>query len=91
MVGLVETGLKLYERRRTLTAYSLQLAASAGCSARNTSEPIAVSRRPIANVRQIAATDKQIDQLVSELYGLTKEEVRIVEERERQSRPWSAN
>ena len=33
-------------------------------------------------MRQIAATDKQIDQLVSELYGLTKEEVRIVEERE---------
>jgi len=29
---------------------------------------------------QIEATDKQIDQLVYELYGLTKEEVRIVEE-----------
>jgi hypothetical protein len=29
--------------------------------------------------RQIAATDKQIDQLVYELYGLTEEEVRIVE------------
>ena len=41
-----------------------------------------MSRRPIANVRQIAATDKQIDQLVSELSGLTKEEVRIVKERE---------
>ena len=29
--------------------------------------------------RQIAATDKQIDQLVYELYGLTEEEVSIVE------------
>jgi len=29
--------------------------------------------------RQIAATDRQIDELVYELYGLTKEEVRIVE------------
>jgi hypothetical protein len=29
--------------------------------------------------RQIAATDKQIDQLVYELYGLTEEEVRIVD------------
>jgi len=30
--------------------------------------------------RQIAATDKQIDQLVYELYSLTEEEIRIVEE-----------
>jgi len=30
--------------------------------------------------RQIKETDKQIDQLVYELYGLTKEEIRIVEE-----------
>jgi hypothetical protein len=29
--------------------------------------------------RQIDATDRQIDQLVYELYGLTEEEVRIVE------------
>jgi hypothetical protein len=29
--------------------------------------------------RQIAATDNQIDQLVYELYGLTKEEIEIVE------------
>jgi len=29
--------------------------------------------------RQIAATDKQIDRLVYELYGLTEEEIRIVE------------
>ena len=29
--------------------------------------------------RQIDATDKQIDQLVYELYGLTEEEIRIVE------------
>ena len=29
--------------------------------------------------RQIAATDKQIDALVYELYGLTEEEIRIVE------------
>lgn len=30
--------------------------------------------------RQIGATDQQIDQLVYELYGLTEEEIRIVEE-----------
>ena len=30
--------------------------------------------------RQIAATDRQIDQLVYELYGLTDEEIKIVEE-----------
>jgi len=30
--------------------------------------------------RQIAATDKQIDRLVYDLYGLTDEEIQIVEE-----------
>jgi hypothetical protein len=30
--------------------------------------------------RQIEATDRQIDALVYELYGLTEEEIRIVEE-----------
>jgi len=30
--------------------------------------------------RQIDATDKQIDKLVYELYGLTNEEIQIVEE-----------
>jgi len=29
--------------------------------------------------RQIDATDRQIDQLVYEFYGLTEEEIRIVE------------
>jgi hypothetical protein len=29
--------------------------------------------------RQIQATDRQIDRLVYELYGLTEEEIRIVE------------
>jgi len=29
--------------------------------------------------RQIAATDEAIDKLVYELYGLTEEEIRIVE------------
>ena len=33
--------------------------------------------------RQIQTTDKQIDQLVYELYGLTEEEIRIVEGRQR--------
>jgi len=31
--------------------------------------------------REIAATDREIDQLVYELYGLTEEEIKIVEER----------
>jgi hypothetical protein len=30
--------------------------------------------------RQVAATDREIDQLVYELYGLTDQEIRIVEE-----------
>ena len=30
--------------------------------------------------RQIDATDRQIDQLVYELYGLTDDEIRIVEQ-----------
>jgi len=30
--------------------------------------------------RQIDATDRQIDQLVYELYGLTEEEIKVVEE-----------
>jgi len=30
--------------------------------------------------RQIDATDREIDKLVYELYGLTEEEIRIVEE-----------
>ena len=29
---------------------------------------------------QISATDRQIDRLVYELYGLTEEEIRVVEE-----------
>jgi len=40
-----------------------------------------VSRKLLAPLRQIAATDRQIDQLVYELYGLTEEEIRIVEGR----------
>jgi len=33
--------------------------------------------------REIEATDRQIDQLINELYGLTVEEIRIVEGRRR--------
>jgi hypothetical protein len=36
--------------------------------------------------RQIEATDQQIDKLVYELYGLTEEEIKIVEERLYQKR-----
>ena len=38
------------------------------------------SHEKTAIQRQIDATDKQIDQLVCVLYGLTKEEIRTVEE-----------
>jgi len=38
-----------------------------------------VYKKPLIQ-RQIDATDKQIDQLVYELYGLTDKEIRIVEE-----------
>jgi hypothetical protein len=32
-----------------------------------------------STIRQIQATDAQIDRLVYELYGLTEEEIKIVE------------
>jgi hypothetical protein len=37
--------------------------------------------------RQITATDRQIDSLVYELYGLTEEEIKIVEESDRHANP----
>lgn len=37
-----------------------------------------MSREKTAIQRQIAATDKRIDQLVYELYGLTNEKIKIV-------------
>ena len=39
-----------------------------------------MSREKTAIQRQIDATDKRIDQLVYELYGLTDEEIKIVED-----------
>ncbi|MBI3596709.1 MAG: hypothetical protein HY203_06110 [Nitrospirae bacterium] len=48
--------------------------------------PLVVLKRPTIGQwktrlqRQIDATDKEIDQLVYELYGLTEEEIGIVEE-----------
>jgi hypothetical protein len=68
MVELVEPVLKLHVKNRTLTADSLRLAASDGCSTRTTSELLAVSRKPMALP----------DALVYELYGLTEEEIGIV-------------
>ena len=44
---------------------------------------LAVAKTPTdktAIQRQIEATDRQIDQLVYELYGLTVDEIKIVEE-----------
>ena len=43
---------------------------------------LAEARTPTAKTmlqRQIEATDQQIDQLVYELYGLTEEEIKVVE------------
>ena len=66
-----------------MTADSLRLTACGLGRMRRQKHAGAVSRRPMANVRQLAATDKQIDTLVYELYGLTEEEVRVVEAREK--------
>lgn len=65
MVALVERMLSLHEQNKGL-------------------QPLVqgqnVGARPAAELAQeIAATDKQIDALVYELYGLTDEEIRIVE------------
>ena len=46
-------------------------------------KPLAAAKTPAAQTalqRQIDATDRQIDQLVYQLYGLTDEEIKIVEE-----------
>ena len=43
---------------------------------------LAVAKKPNDKTRlegEIEATDRQIDQLVYELYGLTEEEIKIVE------------
>ncbi len=45
-------------------------------------EQLAAAKTPTAKTvlqRQIEATDRQIDRLVYELYGLTEEEIGIVE------------
>lgn len=42
-------------------------------------KPVSLSEQT-AMARQIVATDAEIDRLVYELYGLTEEEIRIVEE-----------
>ena len=41
-----------------------------------------IAHEQTALQRQIEATDRQIDVLVYELYGLTEEEIKIVEGRE---------
>ena len=41
--------------------------------------PRRMSREKTLIQRQIDATDKQIDQLVYDLYGLTEKEIKIVE------------
>ena len=44
---------------------------------------LAAAKTPAAQTalqRQLDATDRQIDQLVYQLYGLTDEEIKIVEE-----------
>jgi len=38
-----------------------------------------IESRPTLISRQIESTDRQIDELVYEMYGLTKEEMEIVE------------
>jgi hypothetical protein len=60
---MVETMLKLHGDSSRLTADSRRLAASDGCSTRSTSEPLAVSRRPMALP----------DALVAELSGRIRE------------------
>lgn len=44
-----------------------------------------IAHEQTALQRQIEATDRQIDALVYELYGLTEEEIKIVEGREMES------
>jgi hypothetical protein len=65
MVELVEQMLSLHKQ--------LPATKTAGKPAAKTEHEKTVIQR------QIEATDKQIDQLVYELYGLTEEEIKIVE------------
>ena len=59
---------RLGEMAQSMTELHKQMAAAKTAHAKTAIE------------RQIDATDRQIDQLVYELYGLTEEEIRIVEE-----------
>jgi hypothetical protein len=62
----------LYDRMNTLVRQMLQL--HKHLTAKRT------SHERVAIQRQIEATDRQIDRLVYELYGLTVEEIQLVEE-----------
>jgi hypothetical protein len=68
MVELVEQMLSLHKQ--------LPATKTAGKPAAKTEHEKTVIQR------QIEATDKQIDQLVYELYALTEEEIKIVEGKE---------
>jgi len=52
---------RVRQEREELTADSLQLTARKNERCQNRREPLAVSRKLIAHLRQIAATDKQVD------------------------------
>ena len=57
-------------------------APTGGADARSAHKQLPLARTPheqTALERQIEATDRQIDALVYELYGLTEEEIAIVE------------
>jgi len=63
---------QLHERIVGLVKQALQLNERYNASTKSLDSTVVV--------RQISAVDHQIDNLVYELYGLTKEEIRIVEE-----------
>jgi hypothetical protein len=72
-VRLGETATKAVEDRMSASADTML-----SLHKRLAAEKLPQKREQIE--REIAATDRQIDQLVYQLYGLTEDEIRIVEE-----------
>lgn len=66
------------------------MASSRGTAALNVERPPGRRKGKTALQLQIDATDRQIDRLVYELYGLTEEEIGIVEGAKRANNPPTA-
>jgi hypothetical protein len=78
---LADARAPLVDARAPLADAQVPLADARGSVQRGKATPgVYLINRSAVSQRQIDATDRQIDQLVYELYELTDEEIKIVEE-----------